>query len=105
MFLNVNLWNPKKRFQGLFDKLYDNLLLESCQTFLFRRKTMKTKSVHGITLFDLPTEAQERIFDHLDQESLSNLQNASDQFKETIISYVMNGRLGNRGMVSDKYLN
>ncbi len=46
-----------------------------------------------------PLEIWEKIFDFLDSESLLSFQKVCTEWRNLILSYIMNGRLGNRAMV------
>ena len=48
----------------------------------------------------LPYELWEQILDRLDQAGLLSVQAACQRWKETVISYVMSGRLKSRALVS-----
>lgn len=60
---------------------------------------MPSENVHEIAFTDLPIEVLEVVLDYLNRESLLSLQNASTDCRHLVVSYIMNGRLGNRGMV------
>ena len=48
----------------------------------------------------LPYELWEKILDRLDQSALVAVQNVCHGWRETVIAYVMSGRLKNRAFVS-----
>jgi hypothetical protein len=53
-----------------------------------------------IDSWDLPVEIWELIFDLLDTRGLQNVQKVCTQWRNLVLGYIMNGRLGNRALVN-----
>ncbi|XP_059091700.1 uncharacterized protein LOC131887181 isoform X3 [Tigriopus californicus] len=54
----------------------------------------------SISIWDnLPREIWEKILDSLDTHGLQQAQNTCASWREIVLAYIMNGRLGNRALM------